>query len=298
MSHAPTGVFLTGPMASLRWSACPLSPYLGRHATGSDSGEFGNQMPDEWLVRSKAVLTVNIRDKYVDAIEAIARRERVTTHGNVAYEIGAGATRRQCLRYALRHVVRHRQQHYRYDRYRGALNRALYPATVHRHGDGLLVHVDLGCGPGLFTWVISDLSLRWDVDVEQYGYDHSPEMIRLASEVWDAIGDATHCAWHQNIEDMLSAALAGGSSYSGLLVTCGHVLAQTSANEEAINGFASAVSDMTTEDCLVVAVDAKGASRAFREGCQGLVAAMEKLYLSVDVRYSGDQYFFADVKHR
>ena len=51
---------------------------------------------------------------------------------------------------------------------------------------------------------------------------------------------------------MLSAALAGGSSYSGLLVTFGHVLAQTSANEEAINGFASAVSDMTTEDCEVV----------------------------------------------
>lgn len=241
---------------------------------------------------------MNIRDKYVDVIEAIARRERVTPHGNVAYEIGVEATQRQCLRYALRYVVRHSQLHYRYDMYRSTLNRALYRAAVHRHGDGLMVHLDLGCGPGLFTWVVSDLSVRWDVDVEQYGYDHSPEMIRLASEVWDEIGDATHCAWHHNTEDMLSAALAGGPSHSGLLVTFGHVLAQTCTNEEAINGFASAVSDMTTKDCLVVAVDAKGASQEFREGCQSLVAAMEMLCLSVDVRCRGHQYFFADVKHR
>lgn len=239
-----------------------------------------------------------IRDKYVDAIEGIAQREKVKPLGFVAHKIGAEATRRQCLKYALRHVVRHRQQHYRYDLYRAALDRALYRAAVYKHSDRLLLHLDMGCGPGLFTWVVSDIPRLRDVNVERYGYDHCREMVRLASDVWSEVGDAGGCSWHHDIGDLLAAALAGGPRYSGLLVTFGHVLAQTHASEDAINQFATVISHMTSEDSLVVAVDAKGASQDFRAGCESLIGAMEILHLMVDVHYSGDREFSASVRHR
>ena len=94
--------------------------------------------------------------------------------------------------------------HYRFDRYAQAVRIALRRTTFGTTGDGPIVHVDLGCGPGPFSWVVSDALRQNGNDIQLYGFD-AREMIRLASDVWRELGGTRPCMWHDNIADLLSA---------------------------------------------------------------------------------------------
>lgn len=236
---------------------------------------------------------MTIRDRYVDIVEGIAERAGVPSPAR-HYRISASATRRVCIQYALQYVVRHDTLHYRYDRYRSALCFALNQGAVQAANTGTLLHVDIGCGPGLFTWVVRDLLRQAQLAVELYGYDHSTEMVRLAEEIWDELDEPFHGSWHDAVDEML-ATVAEGSNYDYSLMTFGHVLAQTHDQEDAIQSFAQIIADVVTVNCLVVAVDAHGAGPSFREGCDSLSQSLLAHDLTVDVIRRWGSCFVANV---
>ena len=237
---------------------------------------------------------MTIRDKYVDIVEGIAQRARVRSLAR-KYRISSDATRRECIQYALRYVVRHTKRHYRYDRYRSALSLALQMSASQIENGELQLHIDIGCGPGLFTWVVQD-RLRLDqISVGLYGYDHSREMVRLAEEIWDELGETVSSYWHSDADEMLATALSEGTRHDHSLVTFGHVLAQTHDNEDAIQHFARIVADVATVNCLIIAVDAHRAGPSFRKGCENLCQALLALGTIVDVIGSFGSCFFANV---
>ena len=150
-----------------------------------------------------------IREHYIDVIEAIAAQAGIKRAYPADYRVSARATRVACLRYTLRYVVRHRRQHYRYNQYRSLLTWALRGGPDFGK-DGPLLHFDLGCGPGLFAWVVRDVFLGQRISVEHYGYDHSRAMVELASEIWNQLSVDEIASWHDRPGDLLAAALAAG----------------------------------------------------------------------------------------
>lgn len=228
---------------------------------------------------------MTIREKYVDVVETIAKREGIRPVGKPPYEIPVSATRSQCLRYALKYVVGPERNHYRYNRYcatlRSALRQRDLPSKMRAAEP--LIHIDLGCGPGLFTWVVKDTLRTKSLPLELYGYDHSKEMVRLASDIWAELGDDAYCSWLDDIGELYSTAFAGGPQYSYSLVTFGHVLAQTHNQKSAIEQFADIINQFLAVGCLIVAVDAKSAPKDFRTGCERLNTSLGKLGLQVEV---------------
>lgn len=229
---------------------------------------------------------MTIREKYIDVVEKLAEKE--PTGGRPTrsdYRISADAGRGECLHYTLEYVVRHTTPHYRYDRYRNALRQALRMNASRTGNRGPFRHVDLGCGPGLFTWVVRDVLRGKRSDVEFYGYDHSSEMIRLAGEIWNQLGESVSVSWHDNKDELLSAAVAGGGARRPCLVTFGHVLAQTHDQHEAIRRFARVIFRLSAASCLMIAVDAKRAVANFRKGCDRLMQPLLAHGVRVDVMH-------------
>ena len=205
---------------------------------------------------------MSIREKYVGVVEGIAKSAGVLSSAR-NYQISTRATRSECIQYALRHVVRHTKPHHRYDRYRVALSLALHMAVSRTDYRGPQLHIDVGCGPGLFTWVVRDSLRLQQFVVELYGYDHASEMVKLAAEIWTELGESVGSSWHDDADEMRSTASARGIRYDHSLVTFGHVLAQTHDQERAIWSFGQIISHSVAVNCLVIAVDAYSASTKF-----------------------------------
>lgn len=161
---------------------------------------------------------------------------------------------------------------------------------------GSIRHVDLGCGPGLFTWAVRDAFRDKRSEVEFYGYDHSSEMIRLAGEIWHQLGESVSVSWHDNKDELLSEALAGTPAGGPALVTFGHVLAQAHDQQEAMQHFAQIIFHLSAAGCLIIAVDAHGEPQRFRRGCDSLEKALSAGGMSIKVSGRGRSSFFATVK--
>lgn len=238
---------------------------------------------------------MRIRKRYVQVVEAIAKREGVrNAHAN--FRLSAKATRQQCIRYALKYVVRHTTPHYRYDLYECSLRWALRASASQIDLQSPILHLDLGCGPGLFTWVVQDYFLGKSPTVRFFGYDHSSEMIRFAEEIWPEVCEGVPASWHHDPDDMLSNVLFDGPRHQCSLATFGHALAQTHNQEDTIGRFAQIISQFLQANCLVVAVDALNATKCFQLGCEGLEASLRQENLHIDVLQSNGRRFFANVR--
>ena len=219
----------------------------------------------------------DIRGKYVEIIQAIAKTYQ-RAYSESAHLIPADATFAQCLGYTLKYIVGKESDrpHYRYDIYRDALREA----PVNLETDERLVHVDVGCGPGLFTWVVRDHFRAYpQIALELHGYDHSPKMAELANSIWRRLEEETPYSCHHHLEDLFSAAMSVRPSTGSVLVTFGHVLVQTIDDDLAVNDFSSIVETFATlGDCRMLAVDARSGSRreAFRKACENLAGAIEQ----------------------
>ena len=193
-----------------------------------------------------------IRDEYINVIKELAQ---LFGHTQGHYRIPENASIQQCLGYALRYISGNSTVHYRYDRYRTQLRRSL-----RAHNDfcrtGTVVHVDIGCGPGLFSWVVHDHFNDADVKLQLYGYDHATEMVRLAELIQDELESTIRVRFCHEIPQLL-ADLPCGSSRGDVIVTFGHVLVQLANNQQAIEEFAIILEHLTQIGrCLVLAVDA------------------------------------------
>ena len=175
--------------------------------------------------------------------------------------------------------------HYRYNRYRELLD-DLEPSGRRE------AHVDIGCGAGLVSWTFLDWATAKGVDhgqVDLYGLDHSPAMIRLAQEIRTKLmpdmPKYPELHYSHKVKPLLRELTGNHQQGTDYSITFGHVLAQAHAPAD-IKIFTRVILDILklTDDgsnCFVVAVDARSASIPFAEGWCSLMTSLE----SANIRY-------------
>ena len=238
----------------------------------------------------------DIRDKYREVIVALARK-----HGAVAsgFEIPRDASLAQCIGYARRFVVggAHDEPHYRYDRYMRVLQSTYRQHPIHADK---VVHIDIGSGPGLFTWVVKDyLRNNLDVRSDLCGYDHAIHMVGLANTIWNLLEEDAIYSCHDDICELISNVEAVADDRCHMLVTLGHVLVQTVDDDSAVGNFARIVATCARiANCLLVAVDAQTGDRpeGFRRACDQLSAALDRRGLTFGIPVMGRSDLAVDVR--
>ena len=224
----------------------------------------------------------DIRDKYTKIIGALAKK-----HGAPAsnHEIAREATLAQCIGFTKRFVVGRASDtpHYRYDRYRRVLDESLQRNPIN---SGNVIHIDVGCGPGLFTWVVVDyFRSKPSINVTSYGYDHAPKMVKLARCIWKRLDETNNYFCYHNVSKVFDSRNQERSNKTTVIVTFGHVLIQTLNNGKAHEKFVDIISSFSTvADCRVIAVDAQKIEwrEMFDEAWGQLKSAMERRGLIVD----------------
>ena len=225
-----------------------------------------------------------IRDHYISAIDRMASRFGRESGDHV---IPRDATLRRCVDYAARYLDEiDDDEHYRYNRYMLALTELLTHYGDHRRTPRI-VHVDVGCGPGVFSWVVHDyFSVKErGTEIELCAYDSSSEMVRLAGLIWHEFDTGVYLDATSDVGELISRIMQGGQP-ADVIVSFGHVLAQTSDQKDAIDSFADILSTVRLNSNLVVAVDAQSdpVVRAFRRSIDGLIRVLATRGLEVQWR--------------
>ena len=209
-----------------------------------------------------------IRDRYVGVIDRMASRFGRESGDHV---IPRDATLARCIDYSARYLYeRDTVEHYRYKRYMQALEDLLRDYGDHRK-TSTIAHVDVGCGPGLFSWVVHDYFRHREprTGIELHAYDHSPTMVELAGLIWREFETGVYLDATSDLDELISQVMQGGPP-ADVIVSFGHVLVQTSDQEDAIDRFADVLSCIQLYSNLVVAVDAQNDP------------AIHKFHLSID----------------
>ena len=108
-----------------------------------------------------------IQDRYVGVIDRMASRYGRESGDHV---IPMDSTLSSCIDYAARYLYEgDTVEHYRYMRYMSALEDLLRYCGDHPKTSAV-VHVDVGYGPGLFSWVVHDYFKRQEhgTEIELY----------------------------------------------------------------------------------------------------------------------------------
>ena len=81
-------------------------------------------------------------------------------------------------------------------------------------------------------------------------------MVELADLIWREFDMGVHLGATSDLNDLVSQIMQGGPP-ADVIVSFGHVLVQTSDQEDAIDNFADILSSILLNSNLVVAVDAQ-----------------------------------------
>lgn len=223
-----------------------------------------------------------IREQYVDVLEAIAEQFGRVPGDHV---IPVNASFARCIDYACRYLHEGDSvRDYRFNRYRRALARLLdeFDGHLDRNAEAT-IHIDVGCGPGLFSWAAHDhfLDRQGARSLELYGFDHCPAMTRLAEAIWRRLDTQLDASLTHNAEELMSDVWQGGPK-ANAIVSFGHVLIQAGDDPTAIRTF----SDFLAQpNLLVVAVDAKHGAATFGRACDSLRDALWRQHgLEMDMK--------------
>lgn len=227
-----------------------------------------------------------IRDYYEQAFNAIK-----SEHGEQpsSHVIPANISLEQAIGYTRRHVIEgvYNKRHYRYDRYRNALDKALKEKLRFRPVNRRIVNLDLGCGPGLFSWVVRDYMLKEygsnDGDISLIGYDHAKNMIRLADLFRERLSMKINFAGYFETEKIRET--LGRKDFPGddVIITLGHVLIQ--ASSDGIRNFAEIIQNLyQSHFCILIAVDALriGGWGELRPSCERLRADLGNCGVNIE----------------
>lgn len=149
-----------------------------------------------------------IRDRYVSVIGRMASRFGRESGDHV---IPRDATLPRCIDYAARYLYEgDTDEHYRYKRYMRALEDLLRNYGDHRK-TSTIVHVDVGCGPGLFSWVVHDYFKHREpkTEIELHAYDNTPTMVELADLIWREFDTDVHLGATSDLNELISSDHAG-----------------------------------------------------------------------------------------
>ena len=174
------------------------------------------------------------------------------------------------------------QKYYRYNRYMRELRRHVKP------GIRRVAHIDIGCGAGLFSWVLLDWATENGLGhdrVDLYGYDYSPAMIRLAVEIRlklvQVIPSYPSLYYDHDIDAFLHRLKMAWRPDTDYIITFGHVLVQSYArNRSSIEKSFAQIIDSVMKlqsagsTCELIAVDARGASIRLTEGWKLLLDSL------------------------
>lgn len=237
-----------------------------------------------------------IRSRYADILRALAG-DYSPDDEPVGYRIRAAATMAECKKYAVCYLVGREDSrpHYRYDRYRLILEYALKRCDC---GESV-IHLDLGCGPGLFTWVVRNFFLQHShIEIRYYGYDYAPSMVKLARIVWDCLDTQEKLSLYHSVDEIVTVAQRLSVLAGFVIVTFGHVLFQTYDNPKAMDDFARAIAAFArSRTCIIAASDAHSGARSqyFKHACCKLISAMARYGLTVDMDFtSGRSQMFGE----
>ena len=233
---------------------------------------------------------MSIRDHYKSTLDAIAGKYGETISDA---QIGPSDSLQTAIGYTRQYVVDHTTPHFRYDYYRDALSRALNrlrfdPADRH------VVHLDIGCGPGVFSWVMHDRmesrkAHRPD-SVVYYGYDHCANMIGLASLFLDGLPDQYDFHGYCDLAHIRTVLMDEDLSNCDVVVTFGYALVQVRNDPAALEVFADTIRRLfPSRSCIVVAADAhhnREMRNAFDSQCNALEAALNKFGVRLEDRES------------
>ena len=233
---------------------------------------------------------MSIKDSYISTLDAIARR-----YGEAppAVHIDPRASLQTTIGYTRRHVVEHDRPHFRYQYYHDALSLALDRLRFDS-AERRVVHLDVGCGPGVFSWVIYDHIASQEMRdlnlVDYYGYDHCAAMIELAHLFLERFPDRYEFHGFSDLAEILTALVGEDFSNSDVVVTFGYALVQVRDNPAALGDFATLISFVfPAHSCIVVAADAHhdGSTRdAFDNQCGALETALNEVGVALEERVS------------
>lgn len=240
-----------------------------------------------------ALVASSIKSQYVGAIQELSHRYGSSS---VNYRIPQSVTLEQCIGYAQKHIVQvtEENQYYRYGRYSSALTDML--RQVPDFGSARrIVHIDIGCGPGLFSWVVHDHFLNHNPgQVSLHGYDRAPEMVKLGELLWGEMVTRVPIVLESDLRKFLvHIADISGRQHSDVIVSFGHVLVQTVDDmerdpnaSEAFVDFSKIVAACSNRNsrCVVVAVDAHSSTDSadrqeqFDRACKRLKKELQNSY--------------------
>ena len=228
-----------------------------------------------------------IRDHYMSAIDRMASRFGRESGYHV---IPRDSTLPRCIDYAARYLYEgDTKEYYRYNRYMLALEDLLRYYGDHRKTSAV-VHVDVGCDPSLFSWVVHDYfkCQEHGTEIELHVYDSSPEMVRLAGLIWREF-ETDVCLVTTSDSGELNSQIMQSGPPADVIVRFGHVLVQTSDQKDAIGSFAYILSAIRLNSNLILAVDAQNESavRAFHCSVDGLIGVL--VTRSLELRAKDDQ---------
>ena len=229
-----------------------------------------------------------IRDHYVPAFNSIAER-----HGQrpATAQIGPQDSLQETIGYTREYVVEHRTPHFRYAYYRRALSLAL------RHlrfapADRRILHLDIGCGPGVFSWVMYDHMATQDGrdpnHVEYYGYNHCEAMIELAHLFLEHFPDQYEFHGFCDLYEVSTTLTAENSPDRAVVVTLGYALLQVRDNPTALTDFSTLIASVfPAHSGIVVAADAhhdRATRDSFNTQCNALGTALAEVGVTLEDR--------------
>lgn len=170
-----------------------------------------------------------LKDRYLPVCDRLV--QKVGTE-HVGHRIPKDATLKQCVGYLNQYIVNSRT-HFRYMRYSRMVDhyfRQHLGGTKERRRP-LILHVDLGTGPGIFNWVVYDyVQQNWRPGrrprLAQFGYDRCSAMVELARRIWKRFKLNDEVQFLDS-RKALRRAVDAMPEDAYLLITFGHVLIQS-----------------------------------------------------------------------
>ena len=229
---------------------------------------------------------MSIRDNYVSVFDAIAQHCGIEPS---TAQIGPHDSLQKTIGYTRQFVVEQTTPHFRYRYYHDALSDALTKLGFDP-ANRRIVHLDIGCGPGVFSWVIYDhmasQATRDPGHVDYYGYDHSAAMIQLAHLFLERFPVQYKFHGYSDLTEISRALADEDFSNCDVVVTFGYALVQVRDNPAALGDFATLIACVfPSHSCIMVAADAHndGATRrAFKDQYGALRTALSAVGVALE----------------
>ena len=229
---------------------------------------------------------MSIRDHYESAFNGIVQHCGIEPS---SAPIGPHDSLQKTIGYTQKYVVAQTMPHFRYQYYHHALSHALTELGFDP-ANRRVVHLDIGCGPGAFSWVMCDhmavQAIREPGHVDYYGYDYSAAMIQLAHLFLGRLSVPYEFHGYSDLTEISKALADEDFSNCDVVVTFGYALVQVRGNPTALGDFATLIACVfPSHSCIMAAADAhhNGARRwAFRSQCGALRTALSEAGVALE----------------